>query len=193
MTPTVISAGWRKRAVYADANGNPTSVVDAVLPLLKISAAHFPVGSAMLGIRRLGASERINVIQRRCDENRRFESCSPPRGGSCGWAEGTNRRLGYTKRRKLAAKRTNVSRALIEGWGHPCVAWGAPVRQYRIVGGDTEALKGKLGHTVEVTGPVGQKESGATTNGLYNSGSTTGVGYNTITAQSVKEIYANCS
>ncbi len=70
---------------------------------------------------------------------------------------------------------------------------GAPVRQYRIVGGDIEDLKHKLGHTVEVTGPVGQKESGATTNGLYNSGSTTGVGYNTITAQSVKEVFANCS
>ncbi len=70
---------------------------------------------------------------------------------------------------------------------------GAPVRQYRIVGGDTEALKGKLGHTVEITGPVGQQESGATTNGLYNSGSTTGVGYNTITAQTVKEVFANCS
>ncbi len=70
---------------------------------------------------------------------------------------------------------------------------GTPVRQYRIVGGDTEALKHKLGHTVEVTGPVGQKESGATTNGLYNSGSTTGVGYDTITAQSVKEVFANCS
>ena len=70
---------------------------------------------------------------------------------------------------------------------------GAPVRQYRIVGGDIDSLKDKLGHTVEVTGPVGQKESGATTNGRYNSGSTTGVGYDTITAQTVKEVYANCS
>ena len=68
-----------------------------------------------------------------------------------------------------------------------------PLRQYRIVGGDVEALKHKLGHTVEITGAVGEKESGATTNGLYNSGSTTGVGYGTITVQSVKEVYANCS
>jgi len=68
-----------------------------------------------------------------------------------------------------------------------------PLRQYRIVGGDVEALKHKLGHTVEITGAVGEKESGATTNGLYNSGSTTGVGYNTITVQSVKEVFANCS
>ncbi len=70
---------------------------------------------------------------------------------------------------------------------------GTPVRQYRIVGGDTEGLKHKLGHTVEVTGPVGEKESGATTDGLYNSGSTTGVGYSTITVQSLKEVFANCS
>ena len=51
--------------------------------------------------------------------------------------------------------------------------WHNPERRRKA----SEALKGKLGHTVEVTGPVGQKESGATTNGLYNSGSTTGVGY----------------
>ncbi len=68
----------------------------------------------------------------------------------------------------------------------------APVRQYRIVGGDLEALKGKIGHTVEITGAVGNRESGASPNGMYNPGSTTGVGYATITAEGVKEIYANC-
>ena len=85
-------------------------------------------------------------------------------------------------------------RGCVSKTGNTYVLLGTtPLRQYRIVGGDVEALKHKLGHTVEITGAVGEKESGATTNGLYNSGSTTGVGYGTITAQSVKEVYANCS
>ena len=33
---------------------------------------------------------------------------------------------------------------------------GTPLRQFRIESGDTTALKGKQGHTVEVTGRVGQ-------------------------------------
>jgi hypothetical protein len=93
-----------------------------------------------------------------------------------------------------AAPTVQTVRGCLSKTGNTYVLLGTtPVRQYRIVGGDVEALKHKLGHTVEITGAVGEKESGATTNGLYNSGSTTGVGYGTITAQSVKEVYANCS
>jgi hypothetical protein len=69
---------------------------------------------------------------------------------------------------------------------------GNPVRQYRIIGGNVAALQGMQGHTVEVTGVVGEKISGASPDGMYNSGSTTGVGYDTITAESVKQIAANC-
>lgn len=69
---------------------------------------------------------------------------------------------------------------------------GNPIRQYRIIGGNVAALQGMQGHTVEVTGVVGEKISGASPNGMYNSGSTTGVGYDTITAESVKQIAANC-
>jgi hypothetical protein len=68
-----------------------------------------------------------------------------------------------------------------------------PLMQYRITGGNTGALKGKLGHTLEVTGSVGNQESGASPNGIYDMGSTTGVGYATLDAQSVKNVYANCS
>jgi hypothetical protein len=70
---------------------------------------------------------------------------------------------------------------------------GNPVRQYRITGGDTAALKGKEGHTVEITGPVGEVTSGASTNGKYNAGTTTGVGYDTIKAESVKDVADTCS
>lgn len=69
---------------------------------------------------------------------------------------------------------------------------GTPLRQYRVIGGDIAALKGKESHTVEITGPVGEKQSGASTNGEYGPASTTGVGYDTIVAQHVKELYPNC-
>lgn len=70
---------------------------------------------------------------------------------------------------------------------------GNPVRQYRIVGGNIALLKGMEGHTVKITGVVGQKLSGASPNGMYNSGSTTGVGYDTITVEGVKPVAPTCS
>jgi hypothetical protein len=69
---------------------------------------------------------------------------------------------------------------------------GAPMREYRVIGGDIAALKDKQNHTVEITGPVGEKKSGASPNGQYGPASTTGVGYDTIVAQHVKELYPNC-
>lgn len=69
---------------------------------------------------------------------------------------------------------------------------GTPMRQYRIIGGDIAAFKGKQNRVVEVTGIVGEKVSGASTNGQYGPGSTTGVGYDTIIAKSVKVVVDNC-
>lgn len=69
---------------------------------------------------------------------------------------------------------------------------GTPMRQYRIVGGDIAAFQGKQNKVVEVTGLVGHQESGASTNGQYGPGSTTGVGYDTIIAKSVKVVVDNC-
>ena len=62
-----------------------------------------------------------------------------------------------------------------------------------VIGGDIAAFKGKENKTVEVTGLVGERESGASTNGQYGPGSTTGVGYDTIIAKSVKVVVDNCS
>ena len=69
---------------------------------------------------------------------------------------------------------------------------GTPMRQYRVIGGDLAALNGKQNHTVQITGPVGEVKSGASPNGQYGPASTTGVGYDTIVAQHVKELYPNC-
>lgn len=74
------------------------------------------------------------------------------------------------------------------------VTGGAPgPKQFRIVSGNVSALKGKIGHTVKVVGMVGKNDALANQNGLYNEGSTTGVGYLTIEARKVSEVYGNCS
>lgn len=114
-------------------------------------------------------------------------------GFSVGQSTGTGSSSAQSTENSNASNVQTVRGCLSKTGDTYVILGGHPARQYRIVGGDLSALKDKLGHTVEVTGPAGEKESGATTNGLYNSGSTTGVGYNTITAQSVKEVYANCS
>jgi len=69
---------------------------------------------------------------------------------------------------------------------------GTPMRQFRIIGGDIAAFRGKQNQVVEVTGIVGVKESGAATDGNYGPGSTTGVGYDTIIAQSVRVVEDDC-
>jgi hypothetical protein len=74
------------------------------------------------------------------------------------------------------------------------ITGGAPgPKQFRIVSGDVSSLKGKIGHTVEVVGIVGKNDALANQNGLYNEGTTTGVGYLTIDAQKIKQLYGNCS
>ena len=90
-------------------------------------------------------------------------------------------------------KATQTIRGCLSKTGNTYVILGGtPMRQYRIIGGDIAAFKGKENKTVEVTGLVGEKESGASTNGQYGPGSTTGVGYDTIIAKSVKVVVDNC-
>jgi hypothetical protein len=74
------------------------------------------------------------------------------------------------------------------------ITGGAPgPKQFRIVAGDVSLLKGKIGHTIKVVGMVGKNDPVTNQSGLYNEGSTTGVGYLTIEAQKISEVYGNCS
>ena len=74
------------------------------------------------------------------------------------------------------------------------ITGGAPgPKQFRIVSGDVSSLKGKIGHTMKVVGIVAKNDALANQNGLYNEGSTTGVGFLTIEAQKISEVYGNCS
>ena len=74
------------------------------------------------------------------------------------------------------------------------ITGGAPgPKQFRIVSGDVSSLKGKINHTLEVVGIVGKNDALANQNGLYNEGTTTGVGYLTIDVQKIKQLYGNCS
>ncbi|MGA9528654.1 MAG: hypothetical protein WBS24_11105 [Terriglobales bacterium] len=74
------------------------------------------------------------------------------------------------------------------------ITGGAPgPKQFRIVSGDVSSLEGKIGHTIKVVGIVGKNDALANQNGLYNEGSTTGVGYLTIEAQKISQVYGNCS
>ena len=78
--------------------------------------------------------------------------------------------------------------------GKYVISGGGPgAKQFRIIEGDVSSLKDKLGHTVKVVGIVGKNDTLANQNGLYNSGSTTGVGYLTIDARKISDLYPNCS
>ncbi len=70
---------------------------------------------------------------------------------------------------------------------------GPGPKQYRIIGGDTSALKGKVLYTVQVTGDVAKNDPEENMTAPYNEGTTTGAGWNTIVAHKVKIIHANCS
>ncbi|MGD0404536.1 MAG: hypothetical protein ABSB66_15220 [Candidatus Acidiferrales bacterium] len=73
------------------------------------------------------------------------------------------------------------------------IAGGAPgPKQFRIVSGDVSSLKGKTGRTIKVVGIVGKNDALANQNGLYNEGSTTGVGYLTIEAQQISQVAFSC-
>lgn len=66
-------------------------------------------------------------------------------------------------------------------------------KQYRVVGGDVEGLRGKVGHTVEIVGPTGQNSPQAMVENWDQRQATTGVGWYTITADQVRDITSNCS
>lgn len=65
-------------------------------------------------------------------------------------------------------------------------------KQFRIISGDVSSLKHADGQDVKVVGIVGKNDALANQNGLYNEGSTTGVGYLTIELQKVKVLGAHC-
>ena len=73
------------------------------------------------------------------------------------------------------------------------ITGGNRPRQFRIIGGNTDPLRGKLGHTVAVTGLVGNSNPEENATNPANEGTTTGVTYNTVMAQSVKDVAPNCS
>jgi hypothetical protein len=74
------------------------------------------------------------------------------------------------------------------------ITGGAPgPKQFRIVGGDTSRLKGKIGYTVKVVGLVGTSDPVQMMITPYNEGNTTGVTYNTVIAQKLKVVHGNCS
>ncbi len=66
-------------------------------------------------------------------------------------------------------------------------------KQYRVVGGDVDALRGKVGHTVEIDGPTGRNNPQAMIENWDQREATTGVGWYTITADQVHDITSNCS
>jgi hypothetical protein len=66
-------------------------------------------------------------------------------------------------------------------------------KQYRVWGGNTGALRTLVGHTVEVSGRAGKStllQSIALENPID---ATTGVGYDTISADQVRDVVPNCS
>ena len=66
-------------------------------------------------------------------------------------------------------------------------------KQYRVVGGNIDALQGKVGHTVEIDGPTGRNNPQAMIENWDQREATTGVGWYTITADQVHDITSNCS
>ena len=78
-------------------------------------------------------------------------------GITAGQTSGSGSSSAQTSESSNSAKLQTVRGCLSKTGDTYVILGGNPVRQYRVVGGNTEALKHKLGHTVEVTGPVGQK------------------------------------
>ncbi len=66
-------------------------------------------------------------------------------------------------------------------------------KQYRVVGGDVDALRGKVGHTVEIDGPTRRNNPQAMIENWDQREATTGVGWYTITADQVRDVTSNCS
>lgn len=74
------------------------------------------------------------------------------------------------------------------------ITGGAPgPKQFRIVGGDTSALKGKVGQSVKVVGMVSEADPAEVAAPPYHEGSTAGATYETIVVQKVKILGGQCS
>jgi hypothetical protein len=73
------------------------------------------------------------------------------------------------------------------------ITGGERPKQYRIIDGDVSNLRGKLGHTVLVTGKLGQSDGIEGVAPPFNEGSTTGVTYSTIVIESSRDVSSNCS
>jgi hypothetical protein len=70
---------------------------------------------------------------------------------------------------------------------------GSMPKQYRVIGGDTSPLRGKIGHTVEIRGAAGKSDPRKIILNYNMLDATTGVGYDTISADSVQDLLPNCS
>jgi hypothetical protein len=66
-------------------------------------------------------------------------------------------------------------------------------KQYRVVGGDVEALHGKVGHTIEIDGVTGRNDPREMIMNWDQREATTGVGWYTISAERVRDVTSNCS
>lgn len=66
-------------------------------------------------------------------------------------------------------------------------------KQYRVVGGETALLRGKVGHTVEIDGQAGSNNPAEMVRNWDMREATTGVGWYTITADKVHDVTSNCS
>jgi hypothetical protein len=78
--------------------------------------------------------------------------------------------------------------------GHTYVVTGGDKpKQYRITQGYVTALKGTLGHTVRVTGLLGQSDGVENVVPPFGEGPTTGVTDSTIAMTSSRDISSSCS
>jgi hypothetical protein len=108
-------------------------------------------------------------------------------GGTSFAASGSDQSMGKAHQQTVSGCLSKTGNAYVITGGGP-----GPM-QYRIDGGNTAALQGKLGHTVAVTGPVWDSSARSRMMQPYHAGSTTGVGYKLITADQVRDVGANCS
>lgn len=65
--------------------------------------------------------------------------------------------------------------------------------EFHVTGGNETALAAMQGHTVRVTGAVGQSNPQAQATSAPNAESTTGVAYRTIVAQQVHDVSGACN
>lgn len=110
------------------------------------------------------------------------------------WLAGTSYAQSPSTQSRSNAQTQTISGCLSKTGNTYVITGGSPgPKQYRIHGGNIEALEGKLGHTVSVTGPVWESSPQRQMEQPYHAGSTTGVTYGMIAADHVHDVGANCS